>query len=208
MTSAFKRKVGEDGGGWRGRKGKMSEQRRKSDDRTISHFHGYWFTGTGWKFGRKSSRAAVMWMRPQRSRLSFIHVCFCLSAHICLSYSDDDDDDDVSASSRHALVLESSEWMDFIVIWTKSHFRKSCIWFHKNCVSETLFFQMLITGLLTIREAELSNSGTYSLSLLQTCFWRFSPSTICTEWTHWTAGEMNVKLQRFFWTKGKTNFIP
>lgn len=29
---------------------------RKSDDRTISHPHGYWFSGTGYsKFGRKSS---------------------------------------------------------------------------------------------------------------------------------------------------------
>lgn len=58
------------------------EGREESDDRTISHPHGYWFSGTGYsKFGRKP-RAEASCSRGDRLRLLFVFRC--LSADVCL----------------------------------------------------------------------------------------------------------------------------
>lgn len=57
--------------------------KEESDDSTISHPHGYWFSETGYsKFGRKSRAeqrpAAAVWTRPRRSPLS-VHLCLFLT---------------------------------------------------------------------------------------------------------------------------------
>lgn len=89
---------------------------RKSDDRTISHPHGYWFSGTGYsKFGRKSSAErsgaeAGCWMRPQRSLQS---ISLSLFLPVCQEISLQRDDDE-SASVR--FVSFQSGWMCFRVV--------------------------------------------------------------------------------------------